>query len=77
MIKINCEILKIMRKTSKEGKPYNQVLLGLPGYEKASFFLPERLVPDCIEGKKFDVEFSLTFKNWKPDLRIIGIAKEY
>lgn len=76
MFKMHCEVLKVSQKISKAGKQYNQVILGLPGqYEKISMFLPEALIPDFVEGKRLEVEFEVTFRNWRPDLRIKGVVK--
>lgn len=75
MITMKCEVLKVSKKVSKAGRDYNQVILGMPGYEKMSCFLDERLVPDFVEGKTLQVNFDLTIRNWKPDLRIIGVVK--
>jgi len=74
-MKINCRVISVSKRISKAGKEYVSVTLGFPGFEKCSFFLDERLVPDFVEGKDVLVEFDLTFKNFKPDLKIKGVVK--
>jgi len=74
-MKINCRVISVSKRISKAGKEYVSVTLGFPGFEKCSFFLDERLLPDFVEGKDLLVEFDLTFKNFKPDLKIKGIVK--
>jgi len=74
-MKINCRVISVSKRISKAGKEYVSVTLGFPGYEKSSFFLDERLVPDFVEGKDVLVEFELTFKNFRPDLKIKGVVK--
>ena len=73
-MKINCRVISVSKRVSKAGREYVSVTLGFPGYEKSSFFLDERLVPDFVEGKDVLVEFDLTFKNFKPDLKIKGVV---
>jgi len=74
-MKIKCHVISVSRRVSKNGKDYVSVTLGFPGFEKCSFFLDERLVPDFVEGKDVLVEFELTFKNFKPDLKIKGVVR--
>jgi hypothetical protein len=75
--KTEVQVLKVMRKESKAGKPYNKVIIGLPGiFEKASLFLPEVFVPDILEGKRYVLRLGITFRNWKPDVFIKGIERE-
>jgi len=74
-MKIKCHVISVSKRVSKSGRDYVSVTLGFPGFEKSSFFLDERLVPDFVEGKDVLVEFDLTFKNFKPDLKIKGVVK--
>lgn len=74
--KLKVKILKISQKISKNNKPYNLItVVDLAGFEKTSFFLPEELIQDDLEGKEVYLEVGLRFKNWKPDLYIKGIAE--
>lgn len=75
MFTMKCEVLNVSNKISKAGKPYNLVTLGLPGYQRMSLFLAEQLVPDFIEGKMLEIQFAISIKNFRPDLRITGVVK--
>jgi hypothetical protein len=75
--KAEVQVLKVMKKESKKGKPYNKVILGFPGlFEKCGLFLPEELVPDILEGKRYILRFGIRFNNWQPDVFIKGIEQE-
>lgn len=75
MFSMKCEVLKVSQKISQKGKPYNLVTLGLPGYQRLSMYLMEQLVPDFVEGLILEIQFAITVKDFKPDLRITGVVK--
>jgi len=66
-MKIPLTCLKISKKISKAGKEYNIGLFGItvgPFQKKFRFFLPEKLVADILEGKKYEVELYLDSDNF-------------
>lgn len=66
-----CEVIKVESGVGRaSGKAYNKLTVGLPGFEKASFFIDEKMVPDFFEGMKVEIEFEIYFKNWLPQFKI-------
>lgn len=59
------KILRVKTQTSKKsGKPYVKATVGIPELMlKFDVFIPERFVPDCIEGKEIQLY---------PDLQVNG-----
>jgi len=60
---------------SKAGKEYISVILGMPGYEKYSTFLPREFFHDFVPHTTVNVKFDVSFRNWQPQLKIIGVEK--
>lgn len=72
-MKLKVTVTTVENKVSKDGKRYVRVWFSMFG---ASFNLivPEKFVPDCVEGKEVVIEFGIRPGKWgSPDLVIRNI----
>lgn len=71
-ISIPCSLGVTRSFTSKAGKQLVTVKLNFLGGH-FEVFVPENLVPDCIEGKQVEASLELySDRNGKPSLRLLG-----
>lgn len=74
-MKIQAEILKVVHGIGKASqKAFHQIEVGLPGWNKGSFFVKEEMTLGLFEGCKVELHFDLEFKNWKPQLNVNAVT---